>query len=69
MSPKRRPPDVTDAELRERMGQAGRELALRELDWKHRIDRLLDIYRTTIRHPGSVDAPEIQEMIYAGNEP
>jgi glycosyltransferase involved in cell wall biosynthesis len=36
-------------DLRQRMGQAGREKVVREYDWERKIDRMLTIYRETAR--------------------
>ncbi len=39
---------ATDADLRQRMGAAGRAKVQREFDWEHKVDVMLDVYRRLI---------------------
>ncbi|MEO8057360.1 MAG: glycosyltransferase [Burkholderiales bacterium] len=40
---------VTDAALRKTMGQAGRVLVIREYEWEHCVDKMLESYAAVIR--------------------
>lgn len=39
---------ASDADLRQRMGAAGRAKVQREFDWEHKVDVMLDVYRRLI---------------------
>ncbi len=44
---------LSDRELAERMGRAGRERALAHFDDAHYVDRFVEIYHELLTHPGS----------------
>lgn len=44
---------ATDAELRRRMGAAGRAKVQREFDWEQKVDVMLDLYRRVITNHGT----------------
>lgn len=37
-----------DAELRKRMGEAGRRKIVEEYDWEKKVDRMMEIYRVAM---------------------
>jgi len=42
-----------DSVLRRRMGMASRQRAVNEFDWERKIDRIVEIYRETVRRAGA----------------